>query len=376
MNYHITCEPNSPAYFQLYMQIKTDIVDLVYKYGTKLPSKRTLAAETGTSLITVTHALTLLEDEGYIEARQRSGYFVIYKQSDFTESATVWPHPASSHAAFSRTNASRTATYKGAGKETISIDLISKTMRKIIAEKPEQLLEKSPNFGLLELREEICGYLARSRGIHVDTSRIIIGSGAEYLYSLIAGMFEDAKTFAIEDPSYEKIGMVYRTGGKTVLTLPLDQNGIPSNVLRTLRADLLHVTPFHSYPSGVTANVSKKLEYLDWAAKNDAFLVEDNYDSELTVSSKPEDTLFSMDHRGCVIYMNTFSKTIASSMRVGYMILPEGLMDVFNRKFGNYSCTVPIFEQLVIAELIRSGNFERHINKIRRSRRKHLQRKG
>lgn len=112
------------------------------------------------------------------------------------------------------------------------------------------------------------------------------------------------------------------------------------------------------------------MEYLDWAVKKNAWLVEDNYDSELTVSRKSEESLFAMDAHGCVIYMNTFSKTISPAMRVGYMILPETLLDVFHRQYGQYSCTVPIFEQLVIAVLIHSGNFERHINRVRRKRRK------
>lgn len=360
MNYRIDPDQNTPAYYQLYELLRWDIIHDVYSYGMKLPSKRTLVAETGISTITTEHALEMLVDEGYIEAKQRSGYYVIYRRSDFGENAD----PAGEKAA------TRITHYDSHADEGMSLDLISKTMRKVLLDQGNRILEKSPNYGCDEIREEIRRYLARSRGIQVNREQIIVGSGTEYLYSLVAGMFREKTRFAIEDPSYEKIGMVYRTCGKEVLPLPLESSGIPTRMLRNLEADLLHVTPFHSYPSGVTANISKKMEYLDWAVKKNAWLVEDNYDSELTVSRKSEESLFAMDVQGCVIYMNTFSKTIASAMRVGYMILPEPLLDVFHRQYGQYSCTVPIFEQLVIAELIRSGNFERHINRIRRKRRK------
>ena len=134
----------------------------------------------------------------------------------------------------------------------------------------------------------------------------------------------------------------------------------------------LYVTPFNSYPSGVTADISKKLEYIRWAKNRDGILIEDNYDSELTVSRKVETPLFSMDEEAKVIYLNSFSKTLAPSMRIGYMILPSTLVEDFNAKLGFYSCTVPIFDQYVLAELLKSGDFERHINRVRRNRRRKL----
>ena len=133
---------------------------------------------------------------------------------------------------------------------------------------------------------------------------------------------------------------------------------------------MLHITPFHSFPSGVTASVSKRHEYLRWAEKRNGYIIEDNYDSELTVSKKNEDTVFSLSHEGRVIYLNTFSHTIAPSIRIGYMVLPEQMLENFQEKLGFYSCSVPVFEQYVLTELINSGDFERHINRIRRARRK------
>ena len=135
-------------------------------------------------------------------------------------------------------------------------------------------------------------------------------------------------------------------------------------------ATVLHCTPFKSYPSGVTARASKRYEYLQWVQNKNGYIIEDNFDSELTVSTKNDDTIFSLDKSGRVIYVNTFSHTIAPSMRAGYMVLPENMLDKFAEKLGFYSCTVPVFEQYVLAELINNGDFERNINRVRRLRRK------
>ncbi|MBQ5755449.1 MAG: PLP-dependent aminotransferase family protein, partial [Oscillospiraceae bacterium] len=143
-----------------------------------------------------------------------------------------------------------------------------------------------------------------------------------------------------------------------------------SSELERTEATVLHITPFNSFPSGITAGVSKRHEYLRWAEKKCGYIIEDNYAAELTVSKKNEDTVFSLSPQNSVIYLNTFSETIAPSMRIGYMVLPEILARSFEEKLGFYSCTVPVFEQYVLAELINSGDFERHINRVRRAKRK------
>lgn len=357
MNYFIDTKGSNPAYLQLYHYFVQDIVSGIYPLNTRLPSKRIIAEETGISVITVEHAMDLLSEEGYIEPRQRSGYFVIYREADFQAvpepGQTEWrtPHPQVHHvSAFPYT-------------------VLAKTMRKVLLDYGEEILIKSPNHGCMELRTEICSYLGRSRGIQVSPSQVIIGSGAEYLYGLVAQLFGAGCTFALENPSYEKIRKVYEAMGITCDMLTLSHDGILPSELKRTQATVLHVTPFHSYPSGISIGISQKREYLHWAKKRNAVIVEDNYDSELTVSSKPESPLFSMAKDENVIYMNTFSKTIAPSVRIGYMILPAGMVDDFNEKLGFYSCTVPLFEQYVLVELLQSGDYERHINRVRRKRR-------
>lgn len=356
MKYKIDPSLKEKAYIQLYRQLRKDITDGIYKYGAKLPSKRLLAEESGVSVITVEHSYSLLCDEGYTEARERKGYFVIYKEKDFlslNEKPGKLP---------------QSNIHIPANEFPFSV--LSKTMRRVLSAYGEDILVKSPNFGCSQLRNAIADYLSRNTGIITRPECIIIGSGAEYLYSLIVMLLGRDKIYALENPSYEKIRKVYSACQVEYRMLEMGIDGIKTDELKKTDADVLHITPFNSYPSGITATASKRMEYLAWAKEKKAIIIEDNYDSELTVSTKHEDTVFSLDKEGCVIYLNTFSKTVANSMRVGYMILPEKIIKEFEEKLGFYSCTVPVFEQYVLAELIENGDFERHINRVRRIRRK------
>ena len=373
MKYSINNTSNKSAYLQLYMQIRRDIVEGVYRYGTKLPSKRLLAEETGVSVITVEHAYAILCDEGYAEARQRSGYYVIYREEELIGERDRGLSPVLNRRADNKTGDSplsreRRKIYDH--KNEFPFSVLAKTMRKVLSDYGERILIKSPNQGCDELRKAIADYLARNNGIQAEPQQIIIGSGAEYLYTLIVQLLGKDRVFGLENPSYDKIRQVYTASGVACDMLRLGGDGIKSAELERTDATVLHITPFNSYPSGITADASKRNEYITWARQRGGYIVEDNFDSELTVSKKHEDTVFSLDADGRVIYLNTFSRTVAPSMRAGYMILPKALADTFTEKLGFYSCTVPVFEQYVLAELIESGDFERHINRVRRNRRK------
>jgi len=361
MNYQIRKGTGVPAYQQLYRQVRDDIIRKVYPYGSKLPSKRLVSEETGVSTITVEHAYGLLCDEGYIEARERSGYIVIFRTTDiFSVSAPLERTSSSSDAAVN------------ADPAAFSFALLSRTMRRVISARGEAILAPSPHEGCDPLRDALCRYLARCRGISATPGQIVIGSGSEYLYRLIVELLGRTRIYGIETPSYKKIRQVYEAADVSVEMLPLGQDGIESSALAATTADILHISPYRSYPSGVTASASKRHEYLRWAASGKRYIVEDDFESEFSVSAKPEETLFGHTDRDNVIYMNTFSRTISPSLRVGYMILPLHLAETFRRKLGFYACTVPTFEQLVLAELLSSGDFERHINRVRRQKRKAL----
>lgn len=360
-----TTETHSPipAYLQLYQRIKEDIVQAIYPYGSRLPSKRTMAAETGLSTVTVEHAYALLCDEGYIEARQRSGFFVIFRPADSFAAAS--PRPVAHH-----TQPLHHDTHTS--PQDFPFSVLTRTMRRVMNDYGAAILERSPNPGCIEFREAIRQYLARNRGIHADIEQIIIGSGAEYLYSLIAALLGRSHIFALESPSYEKISQVYTSCGVSCDLLPLGTDGIYSSALANTQAGVLHISPYRSFPTGITATASKRHEYIRWAAHPDRFIVEDDFESEFSLSSKPEETLFILSPHDNVFYLNTFSRTISPSLRVGYMVLPRRLTRQFTEELGFYSCTVPTFEQFVLAELLSNGDFERHINRVRRAKRRQL----
>lgn len=347
-----------PLYLRLYQKLRGDITAGVYAYGAKLPSKRTLAEANGVSVITVEHTLSLLADEGYVEPRERSGYFVIFTESE------VLARPAA-QAALPHTHAGPAPT-----GESFPFSVLAGAMRKVIADYGEDLLIKTPNAGAPELRAAIAGYLRRSRGMQVNENRIIIGAGAEYLYSLLIQTLGRDRTYAIEKPGYEKIEAVYNGNGILPEMLALGRDGIETMALKNTRAQVLHITPYRSFPTGVTATASKRMEYLRWAQTPGRYIIEDDFASEFTLSTKPEETLYALSERDNVIYLNTFSKTLAPAVRVGYVVLPQTLLPAYEKNAGFYSCTVPAFEQYLIARLLESGDFERHINRVRRKKRR------
>ncbi|MEE1355975.1 MAG: PLP-dependent aminotransferase family protein [Clostridia bacterium] len=356
---YIIDKEKRPVYLQIYNLIRDDILNEILPFNSKLPSIRILAEELTISTITVEHAYALLCDEGYIEARERSGYFVIFRADDGFVSAPT----SNIIRRLQPSNHIETNT-------DFPFSVLAKTMRKVISDAGEGMLERSPNLGTLELREAIRTYLARNRGILADTEQIIIGSGSEHLYTLLVELLGRERIYAIESPSYKKIEQVYKASDVRLEKLPLTLDGIDSATLKNCSADILHISPYRSYPSGVTATASKRHEYLRWAEQGKRYIIEDDFESEFSVSRKPEETLFSHSLRDNVIYMNTFSKTVSPSFRIGYMVLPKALAKEYEEKLGFLSCTVPTYLQLVLAELITNGDFERHINRVRRLKRK------
>ena len=349
---------NKPAYLTLYEFLREEIVSGIRPYGSRLPSRRVLARDHGVSAVTAEHSIELLCEEGYAESRPRSGCFVVYRESDGFSLPSV------------RQEHRLPAAPPAPDRNTFPFPTLAKIMRRVLSEYAEEIMVRPPNTGCTELRDALCSYLARNRGIRIQPDQIVIGAGAEYLYGLVVELLGSSRVYGIEAPSYQKIEQVYRSRGVQVDYCPLGKDGILSQALRSTSASVLHITPFRSFPSGVTATASKRREYLRWADNPDRYIVEDDYESEFSLLRKPEETLFAGAARQNVIYLNTFSRTVSPSFRVGYMVIPRALLPVFELRVGFYSCTVPAFEQYVLAELIRGGEFERHINRIRRNERK------
>lgn len=350
-------------YYELYLNIKNRILSGELTKDSKLESKRIAADKYGVSTVTVEKAYSMLEYEGYVEARPRQGFFVLRVDA---------VAPAEKKASAIK----KLPLPELPAVRDFQYSLWFKTVRKVISEQGEKLFVKAPSEGCAVLRNALSEYLLGYRGFSAQPERIIIGSGAEQLYENVVKLLGRDKIYGIEDPSYGKIRSVYSECGATVVPLKLDSDGIDDALLREKKFDVLHVTPFHSYPSGITTSVSKRYEYLRWAENNDKYVIEDDYDSEFFMPGQPVETLFSLDRRQSVIYINTFSKSLSPSMRIGYMILPEKLLTVYKEKLGSFSCSVPVMDQYVLAEFISGGNFVRHLNHMRRKMKVELSEKN
>jgi GntR family transcriptional regulator/MocR family aminotransferase len=239
-------------------------------------------------------------------------------------------------------------------------------MRKVLSDYTDVLRERSPNAGCTELREAIKSYLIRNRGMNVESSQIVIGSGAEYLYGLIIQLLGKNRTYAIEDPGYQKISRIYKANQVSCVHIPIDENGISVQALEQTDANILHISPSHHFPTGIVTPISRRYELLSWASKTgDRYIIEDDYDSEFRLLGKPIPPLQSIDVLDKVIYMNTFSKSLASTIRISYMVLPMSLLSIYQEQLGFYSCTVSNFEQYTLARFIEKGYLEKHINRMR-----------
>lgn len=343
----------SLRYMAVYDKLKEQITSGVYPMGSKLPSKRTFADMFGVSIMTVVHALEMLADEGFIVTRERSGYYVIYQGEN------------SRHATY---QAPKIDSYEGrliAMESGFPISVYAKSARHVLSEQGDRVLLPSDDNGLLCLREAIADYLARARDIRVEPSQIFVGSGARSLYYFTVLLCGRDKRYAIEDPSYDRIESTYRALGIEPIKASLGKNGIDGGVLSVLDADLLHVTPYYSYPSGISTSAAKRREYTEWAQVGDRMLIEDDFGSELCRSGRPSSTLFSASPER-VIYINSFSKTISPAIRAGYAVVPKELVPAALAACEIAPCNLPTLDQYLLAELISSGNLERHINRIRR----------
>ncbi len=339
-------------YFEIYRAVKQRILTREYQAGEKLPSKRVMADQYGCSVITVEAAYGMLMDEGYIEARERSGYFVCKIDTLYREEAR-------------EVKIKHLEEAVETGDRDFEYSLWFKTIRKVISERGEELFVKSPGMGCAVLRNVLADYLYRNRGMVAKPQNIVVGSGAEQLYEIVVKLLGRDLVYGIEDPSYPKIEAVYVGEGANIQKLKMGREGIESDALLNSTIDVLHVTPYRSFPTDVTTSIPKKYEYLRWAGR-ERYIVEDDFNSEFYKPGQPAETLYSLDKEERVIYINTFSKSLSPSMRIGYMILPDALLAVYQRLLGEFSCSVPVLDQYVLAEYIASGNFVRHLNRIRR----------
>ena len=334
--------------------------------GTRLPSKRQLAANLRVSQITVETAYGQLLAEGYIVSEPRRGYFVQKQlaapaQAQAPKAAAPHPHtaPADDCKYDFRTNIVDTGCFPFATWARLS--------RSVLSEYSDRLLRATDPCGAAELRGQIARYLYDFRGINISPDNILVGAGSEYLMHLVIQLLGRDRVYALENPGYRKLYQIFSDNGAAVRPLPLDKSGLRADALAASDASVVYLTPSHHFPLGTVMPAARRMEILRWAsAAPGRYIIEDDYDSEFRYASRPIPALGELDHAGRVVYVNTFAKSLSPSLRIGYLVLPDALMARYHERFSLYSSTVPSFDQHTLAAFMRTGGFERHISRSRK----------
>ena len=338
LTYNFANKGSDSLYEYLYKCIKNDIILENLDVHEKLPSKRSFAKNLGISVITVENAYEQLMAEGYIYSIPKKGFYVAdLRELNLTKTHSVGPDNALLSIK-EKVPYLADFTSNQTDSEIFPFTIWARTMRELLNENQQQLMENPPCGGIMALRQAIADYLHAFRGMVVNPEQIIVGAGTEYLYGLLIQLLGDDKIYGIENPGYPKIAKIYDSMHVSYSAIDLDKHGVCID----------------------------SLENLGWASKDEnRYIIEDDYDSELRLGGKPIPTLQSIDVSDKVIYMNTFTKTLSSTVRISYMVLPASLTELFYKNLSFYSCTVSNFEQYTLARFMESGSFEKHINRLR-----------
>jgi GntR family transcriptional regulator/MocR family aminotransferase len=367
VTYALDAQSALPLYEQLYRAIRADIRSGALSPDARMPSRRKLAGHLHVSAVTVDTAYEQLTAEGYIYALPRRGYFVsrvqsiqLFPPTAETRAASCAPEEAvGARPAYDlRTHSVDTAHFP--------FSVWARLMREVISERNTDLLQATHSQGVLSLREQICAYLHDFRGVRAQPEQIVVGAGSEYLTGLLLQLLGRERIYAVEEPGYYKLRSIYENNGARIAHVALDEQGLSPDALRESGAQAAHVTPSHQFPMGMAMPVSRRMTLLRWAEEDEArVLIEDDYDSEFRFTGRPVPAMQSLDAHGQVIYLNTFARSLAPSLRVSYMVLPERYLKRYREKMRYYACTVPAFEQYALSKLMAGGHLERHIARMR-----------
>ncbi|WP_026692956.1 PLP-dependent aminotransferase family protein [Peribacillus kribbensis] len=358
-------------YEQLYDHIKQEITEGRLVFQAKMPSKRKLAEFLQVSQNTIEAAYDQLVAEGYLESIPRKGYYVMaYEELEFS---------GAKERSRSAANESKEDDFYHFHPSRIDAAPFPfarwrKYAKDMIGEENQDLLLLGDYKGEPALRREIASYLYHSRGVICSLEQIIIGSGTEYLLPQLVHLLGEAAVYAIEDPGYQLTKHLLSSRGKEVIPVEVDQEGISVEGLKRTAAEAVYVTPSHQFPFGSVLSINRRTQLLKWAhQKENRYIIEDDYDSEFRYSGKSIPSLQSMDKGEKVIYLSTFSKSLMPSLRIGYMVLPQSLLRRYEHEFSFYSSSVSRFDQHILAAFMREGDFERHLNKMRKIYRRKLE---
>lgn len=354
-----------PMYEQIYQYMKEEIRTGSLGQGVRLPSTRVLAENLKVSRSTTQMAYDQLVAEGYIEAVPHRGYFVLGLE-ELVETETEIQGEFIQESGEDEKEAGIDFSPRGIDLTHFPYNTWRKVTRNTLVEdKKEMFLTGSPQ-GEPALREAIKGYLHSARGVNCQAEQIIIGAGSEYLLMLLYQILGPGQTIAMENPTYKQAYRVFESLGYQILPVEMDRYGMEVKGLEESGADVAYVMPSHQHPMGIVMPVNRRQELLQWAGqRKDRYLIEDDYDSEFRYRGKPIPALQGLDKAGKVIYMGTFSQSIAPAIRVGYMVLPQPLLSVYQQRLGFYASTVSRIDQNILYQFLTEGYYERHLNRMR-----------
>lgn len=362
LDYDLSQRGETSLYDYLYQRIRDDISTGAIRAGERLPSKRALAQHLGVSVVTVEGAYAQLVAEGYVRSRPRSGFFACAVAKPAAEgSVPVRDVDLSASRADDEADITSSTSFSGDAAR-----LWARALRQTLSlESEEEAFAPAPAQGSLRLRRAIAAHLRRTRGLEVRPSHIVVGAGAQMLDVMISQLVGIGHTIAVEDPGYVRLTRIYEACGQRVCHVPIDAQGVRVDALGD--ADVLHLMPSHQFPTGRVTSISRRYELLGWASgRVGRWLVEDDYDCEFRLAGRPVPAMLGIDAGGSVIYTNTFSKSLGSALRLAYMVLPDELMDRYERDLGFYSSTVSSVQQVALARILESGDYERHVARVRK----------
>lgn len=366
MDLPIYLKQGKSLYIQIYEQIKQAILTKTIATQSKLPSKRRLAAQLGVSIHTVREAYDQLLAEGYIVSRERSGYFV----STFEEE---W-QPVTEKKYIQETEPPTTNQRIKIDFNSGHVDTINFPYqiwkRYIRLHTNEASLANSPWQGEWGLRTEIANYVRRSRGVQCRANQVFLNSGTQMQLQDLCLYFGLDLTIGMEEPGFIRAKAVFKKLGLKVIPIQVDEHGI---TIPNQEVNLLYTTPAHQFPLGMIMSLERRTGLLNWSRGNKSFLIEDDYDSEFRYSGLPISSFAQLDQLQHVIYFGTFSKSLIPSIRMSYLILPESLIESFEKFNEHQKSAVSRIEQLAVADFIRDGHYERHLAKMRTVYRKKRQ---
>lgn len=370
LDYNLEQRGEASLYEYVYQQIRDDIVAGRIAAGEHLPSKRAFATHLGISVITIENAYSQLLAEGYICSMPRRGYYAcelpdapilpLVTGDIDRDAVSVDPNAHDVSRQVDRFDALSPSALEAARlwQSALRTTLASEDEREIFSPAPAQ--------GTARLRCAIARHLRGTRGMNVNPDNIVIGAGAQLLDTMLVQLLGADKVYAVEDPGYLRLTRIYQAMGCEVRHIPFDAEGVDLSALQKAGADVLHLMPSHQYPTGLVTSIARRYALLSWSAEQPGrYLIEDDFDCEFRLAGKPIPALASIDAAQSVIYTNTFSKSLSSALRLAYMVLPDDLMERFGRDLGFYASSVSSVDQVALARLLESGDYERHVNRVR-----------